>query len=82
MVLVSPQASKPGIDGIDPWRKRLLVRIGSPPRRGRANQELCEILSDLLSVKVRVIKGETSRTKSVLVPLEMEETIRLLEGIL
>ncbi len=44
------------------------VAVGSPPREGRANEAVMELLSDLLGVKrrqVTVARGTTSRAKLI-----------------
>jgi len=56
-------------------RQRKLVKLSdseylawvvSPPRRGRANKELIELISEELRIprsKIRIIRGQSSRTK-------------------
>lgn len=65
---VSPNASRSGIEGIDPWRKRLIVRVTAPPLEGRANGEVEKLLSKLTGSKARVIAGMTSRQKTAFIP--------------
>ena len=43
-LLVSPRSSRSGIEGIDPWRKRLIIRVKAPPLDGRANKEVEEVM--------------------------------------
>lgn len=46
----------------------LLVRVGAPPVDGRANAALCKLLARHLGVaggRVNVVKGATSRVKTV-----------------
>lgn len=64
---VTPNAAKPGLDGFDPWRKRLIVKVRAPPLEGRANREVEELLAQLTGGSVRVIAGLTSRQKTVLI---------------
>ena len=52
------------IDGI------LHIRIAAPPVRGKANRELIEFLSDILSVSrssISIEKGRTNRRKVIAV---------------
>lgn len=65
-VKVKPQAKreevKRGTEGA------FLVSVHAPAREGKANQALIEILADYFSVpksSIRIIQGETSRTKLV-----------------
>jgi uncharacterized protein (TIGR00251 family) len=37
---------------------------------GRANKELCEILSSIFKAEVEIVRGHTSRLKTVLVRTE------------
>ena len=46
----------------------LKVKVKSPPEKGKANQELIEILADYFNVSVQSVKfvsGQTSRLKIV-----------------
>jgi uncharacterized protein (TIGR00251 family) len=65
-VTVSPGASRSELVGRhgDGWR----ARIAAPPERGRANDALCKLLAEALSVpasSVRVVVGHGSRAKIV-----------------
>ncbi len=64
---VSPKSSRSGIEGIDPWRKRLIVRVRAPPLEGRANEEVEEVLSEITGCKAQVTAGHTSRQKTATV---------------
>lgn len=66
-VHAQPNASKNQIVG--EHGGRLKIKLQSPPIDGKANDCLIELLSDILGLaksKIRVIKGEASREKSVL----------------
>lgn len=66
-VHAQPNASKNQIVG--EHGGRLKIKLQSPPVEGKANDCLVEFLSDILGLsksKIKVIKGETSREKSVL----------------
>lgn len=65
-VTVSAGARRPGLAGRhgEGWR----VRVASPPERGRANEELLDLLArclDLPRESVRIVKGKTFRAKLV-----------------
>jgi uncharacterized protein (TIGR00251 family) len=65
-VKVIPRASKSGIVG--EFDGALKVKLSSPPVEGAANKELVKLLSKALKVaknKIEIIKGETSRSKTV-----------------
>ena len=64
-IYVSPRSSKQGLDGIDEWRNRLIVRVRAPPLDGRANKEVEKLMSDLTGMKSSVIRGMTDRRKTV-----------------
>lgn len=61
----------------------LWVRIAAPPLKGKANQKLIELLSDVLGVSksnLTIEKGITSRRKTVAIRgLGQAQVIRLLE---
>ncbi|MBZ0257729.1 DUF167 domain-containing protein [bacterium] len=66
-VRVSPRASKSCVQGV--LGGEVKVALQSPPVDGKANQELIQLLSKLLNISknsIEIIRGETSRNKSVL----------------
>ncbi len=65
-VRVQPKASKRELVPLSTTEFR--ARLTSAPEKGRANQELLELLSDHLALPVsrlRIIRGEKSRVKLV-----------------
>ena len=65
-VLVQPGASEDCIVGFH--GQALKVKVTAPPRGGKANQRLIEILVERLNVaksQVEIIRGRTSRKKVV-----------------
>ncbi|MDX2148485.1 MAG: DUF167 domain-containing protein [Planctomycetota bacterium] len=65
-VKVVPGARRAAIVGL--LGERLKVRVSSPPERGRANEELCELLARALGVArsaVEVVGGESRPEKQV-----------------
>lgn len=71
-VTVSPRSNRSCIDGFDEWRKRIVVRVKSPPLEGRANKEVASVLSDATGFKSEVVSGLTSHQKTVLVKGDMQ----------
>ena len=79
-VLVSPHSNSTGIQGIDGWRGRIIVKIRAPPEAGKANKELLELFSGLLG-KAELGRGSTNRMKTIVVRMGREDVLRILEGI-
>ena len=72
VVRVYPRARKQEIEELPSGELKLKVK--SPPLKGRANQEVIEILSSYFRLspsRVRIIRGENSRLK--LVSLEVDK---------
>ncbi|MCQ2079184.1 MAG: DUF167 domain-containing protein [archaeon] len=76
---VSPKSSRSGIEGIDPWRKRLIIRVRAPPLDGRANKEVEEVLSEVTGCKASVSAGHTSRQKTATIPGDPDTICRRLQ---
>ena len=51
-LLVSPNSGRSEIVGLDQWRKRLTVKLRSPPEKGEANAELEKLLTEKLGSDV------------------------------
>ena len=78
-VHVQPRASRTEIAG--EHGTALKVRLHSPPVDGQANKELVNFLSEKLGVargSVRIIGGQSSRTKTVEVDGVSVESVRAL----
>jgi uncharacterized protein len=78
-VMVSPHSNSSGIQGIDEWRGRIIVKIRAPPEAGKANKELIELFSGLLG-KAELGRGSTNRMKTVVVQMGRDDVLRILEG--
>jgi len=73
---IQPGASRSEIRGIH--GERLKLKIKSPPVDGKANAEVIEFLAELFEIsktKVQILRGESSRSKDVLVELPAESII-------
>lgn len=78
-ISVSPRSDRYGTEGIDEWRKRLTVRVKAPPLDGRANKEVESLFKEITGCKSSVIRGQTSRQKTVLIkgdPQSIIESLR------
>ena len=80
-LVVSPSSPKSEVQGIDPWRGRLVVKLRAPPEKGEANEELVLILEELFSAPVEVVRGRTSRMKTVHIALGKDRVLEILEGL-
>ena len=75
-VRLQPRARRPGLVGR--VGERLKIAVSGPPVDGKANAELCRFLAGILGVAksaVVVLRGETSREKTVLVRGLSPETV-------
>lgn len=80
-ISVSPRSNRPGPDGYDEWRRRLVLRVSAPPLDGRANKEVCQFFADLTKLRAEVTGGMTSRQKTVRVFGNPDEVMERLVGI-
>ena len=81
-ISVSPRSDRSGTEGIDEWRKRLIVRVKAPPLDGRANKEVEELFKKVTGCKSEVIRGQTSRQKTVFILGNSDDILkRLREGL-
>ncbi|MFI5309937.1 MAG: DUF167 domain-containing protein [Gemmatimonadales bacterium] len=65
-VRVQPRSSREGVDGVH--GDALKVRVHAPPVEGAANAAVIEVIAAALGVPkraVRIVTGETSRSKVV-----------------
>lgn len=64
-LLVSPGSDRSALEGVDPWRKRIIVRVRAKPTEGKANREVEELISGITGCRAEVVRGHTSRQKTV-----------------
>lgn len=81
-VMVSPNSNRKGIEGLDEWRKRVIVRVKSPPLDGKANKDVEDTLGEIFGVKCMIIHGQTSRQKTVFVSCPHEKVLTVLKNVL
>ena len=77
-VSVSPRSDRSGTEGVDEWRKRLIVRVKAPPLDGRSNKEVEDLFRKVTGCKCEIVRGQTSRQKTVLVRGDPESVLESL----
>ncbi len=82
---VTPGASKDGFHGYDQWRKCIKVAVKGHPRKGEANAEVIELLSNWFGVRksrIEIVSGGKDRLKTVSVRgLDKESVLRILKDM-
>ena len=82
-VKAHPGASPAGVAGVRGGE--VLVKLKSPPDRGKANAELSSVLADFFGLKkadVELVSGGASRKKRILLRgASIENVERLISGI-
>lgn len=76
---IQPGAKKSGVVGLH--GDALKVRVASPPVNGKANEALVAFIAACLGLpkrSVQLVKGETSRTKTLLIAVPEFDPERLL----
>ncbi len=80
-VRVQPRASRVGVDGLH--GDAIKVRVHAAPVDGAANEAVIEVIADALDVAkrdVRIVSGDSSRSKVVEVRGVSVEAVRALAG--
>lgn len=62
---VSTKSNKFEVAGYNEWRKRIELRIKSPPLKGKANKEIIQEFSKLTKKDIWIIAGLKSRQKTL-----------------
>ncbi len=68
-VRAQPGAKRSGIVGL--WNEHLKVAVRAPADKGRANEEVLEVLAqalDLRPAQLSIARGASARLKEVIVP--------------
>lgn len=79
-IMVTPNARSAAVGEVDPWRKRLVIKVQALPTEGRANKAVVELLSDFFDTKAEIVRGHTDRQKTVFLPVSMDAAVSRLEG--
>lgn len=77
-IMVTPNAKTASVGSVDPWRKRLIVKVQDLPLEGKANNAVEVLLKNFFGVPVEILKGHTDRHKTVLVHQGIEGVAALL----
>jgi uncharacterized protein (TIGR00251 family) len=67
-VKVQPRSSRPGVE--ETGRGEFKVRVKAAPDKGRANAEVIELLAEHFDVppsRIKIVRGEISRTKIIVI---------------
>ena len=67
---ITAGAKETAIQGYNPWRKRIEVRIAQRAQKGKANGELILFLSELFNINsknIEIVSGMASSKKSVMI---------------
>ncbi len=64
-ILVSTGASSFSINSYNQWRKRIKITVRSPPKKGKANQEIIQEFTSLTQHEVKIVSGIKSREKTI-----------------
>ena len=80
-ITVSPNSDRQETD-LNVWRKRLAIRVRSPPLDGKANTEVEEYIKKMTGCRSEIVKGHTARQKTVMIFGDPEEIIGKLEASL
>lgn len=82
-VLVQPRASRSRLCGVHDGR--LKVQLAAPPVDGEANEALVALIADLLDLprrEIRILRGDSSRRKTLAVVADFEAVrLRLEEAL-
>jgi hypothetical protein len=66
-IIVSPGSERQGTEGINEWRRCLVIRVRSPPTDGKANREIEEFIGNITECRSEIIRGHMSRQKTILI---------------
>ena len=81
-IIVSPGSERQGTEGIDEWRKRLVIRVRSPPLDGKANKEIIEYIENITKCSSEMIRGHMSRQKTIMIHGSPDQILDTLETLI
>jgi len=66
---------------VNPWTKALRVKLKEKALKGQANKELVKKMGKLFQTKIKIITGEKSKRKKILLEnISKEKITKLLES--
>ncbi len=78
---IVPNSMEFKIIGFDEWSSALKIKLTSAPEKGKANKELVEKLGKILKTKVKILQGEKSSNKKILIEnYSRQELLEALEN--
>ena len=79
---ISAGAKETAVQGYNPWRKRIEMRLSERAQKGKANAELISFLSQLFNVhsrNIQIVSGSTNSKKSVkIIQAQAEDILKIL----
>jgi len=79
---ISAGAKETAVQGYNPWRKRIEMRLSERAQKGKANAELISFLSMLFNVhsrNIQIISGSTNSKKSIkIIQAQAEDILKIL----
>jgi uncharacterized protein (TIGR00251 family) len=67
---VVPNSDRFRVEKIDPWIKRLKIRVTESPIKDKANRELLREMRGLLGAEVRLVHGHKTSRKTLLIAMD------------
>ncbi|MFP3871284.1 MAG: DUF167 domain-containing protein [Candidatus Natronoplasma sp.] len=70
-ITVSPDSSTRKIDGVNPWREELKVRVEERAEGGEANKAVVGLFADVLKLpenRITITKGRKTKHKRLFIP--------------
>lgn len=67
---VMPNSDAFGVERVDPWTKRLKIRVTESPIKDKANKELLREMRRLLDADVRIMHGQKDSRKTLFVQMD------------
>lgn len=83
LLYIRPGAGQDQIAGVFGDPERIKIQLKAPAVDGKANKALIAFLSKLFGIsksQIELLNGETSRQKSVYLPLDEKEVIKILDN--
>lgn len=81
-IMVSPRSGRSGPEGMDEWRKRMIVKVKAPPLDGKANKEIEDLFKKITGMPCEIANGHTNRHKTVMIHGDPAHIMEKLEGAL